>query len=313
MLKVSLLENIIQEGCFMKKLLCILLIFTLSSCSSPWIKKPQVQSVKKVAIISIYANADLHDVKSPKKPATKLSVLKAMLGKEKDKSLETNEFVQIVTYGLQIYGQELDKIGNWSVIPPQNVLKSQKYKTIMSQKGEGSVMGGFLEAIQKAVEAQWVTPPGMPYIPASCVTHGRGMKVVVKGSKDPVLAAREKMAEICKELDVDAVALIGLDLAYKKGWLSGMRGTGLLGEIRGKATPAVASEIIVVTKDAEIAVESPLVEKQAKYYKSYSAPMMLEGRPDIKDSKGKSVEAYNQAVKNSAQALNEKINQEFSK
>ena len=164
----------------MQRILYIILILSLCGCATTIVKKPTVFSVKKIAIISVYANADLHDVKSPKQSATKLSVLKAMLGKEEDKSLEGNELVQIVTYGLQVYGEQLDTLPNWRVIPPQQVLKSKKYKTIMSQKEEGSIMGGFIGAIEKAVKAQWVTPPSMPYIPASSVTYGSGSCAICK-------------------------------------------------------------------------------------------------------------------------------------
>lgn len=295
----------------MKKVICIVFALCLAGCTT-LIKKPQILSVKKIAIVSIYANADLHDVKAPKNPTSTLSFLTAMMGKEKDKSIESNELVQIVTYGLKAYGEQLDSISNWSVLPPLEVLKSNKYQELMKE-GNDSFMGELLKALKKAEGSQWVTPPAMPRIPADSLTRGKGRTVIIKGQRDPVKYAQMKMAELCKELEVDAVAIVGLDLAYKSGMLSGMKGTGLLSGVRGKATPAVASEIIVITKNAEIVVESKLLSQGGTYSYSYSVPMMMKGKPNLQDSNGKSVEAYYSAVKKSAEVLKKQINKELSK
>ncbi|MFH1283023.1 MAG: hypothetical protein ABII27_05105 [bacterium] len=295
----------------MRKILCIVLAVVLSSCSSI-LRKPEVFSVKKIAIVSIYANSDLHDMKAPKNPKTTLNVLKALMGKESDKSLEGSELVQIVTYGLKAYGEQLNSVQNWTVLPPLEVIKSEKYKKLMSQDDQ-SFMGEILKVFKNAEAEKWVTPVGMPRIPADNLTYGKGKKVVIKGRKDPVKDLIEKLAELCKELQVDAVAVIGLDLAYKKGMLSSMSGTGLLSGVRGKATPAVASEIIIVSKNAKIAVETKLISQGVEYSTSNSAPMMLKGKPDLKDSAGKSLEAYYKAVLKSAELIKGNIEKELNK
>ncbi len=299
----------------MKKILVVCLAFALAGCATTLVKEPQVDAVKKIAIVSIYANADVHDVKAPKNTQTSVSFLKAMLGKKSDKSLESNEQVQIVTYGLQAYGEELNKVANWEVVPPKEVLASSKYKALMNKESAQSSMGAFLKALEEAAKERWVTPPDMPYIPVSSLSGGSVKKVtVVDGKKvDPIQDARDKMAQLCKELGVDAVAVIGLDLAYKTGMLSGMKGTGLFSGVRGKATPMVASEIVLVTKEGKLAVESSLLSQGGgTYYNSGSAPMMLQGKPDLKDGKGECVEVYDQAVKMSAEGLRAEIEKELN-
>ncbi len=291
--------------------LTALVIFGLTGCGGMITKKPAVLDVKKVAIVSIYANTDIHDAEA-QKSGGKINLLKALVGAvAPEKNIETDEYVQLATYGLKSFGEELSGVTQWNLVPPDQVIRNKKFQAL-TKSPDSSGMGDFLNALRKAKAASWVTPPGMPYIPMTSLTYGN-QSVTIMGQKDPVEAGRENMAALCKDLNVDAVAVIGLDLAYKKGWLSGMSGTGIFGGILGIATPVVAYEMIMVTKDGQLAVETPMFSQGGgEYVEGPGAPMLKQGRPYLKDSKQEAVQAYVQALQKSASALKTVLVKELS-
>lgn len=288
----------------------VLMVLGLTGCGGTIIKKPAVLDVKKIAIVSIYSNTDIHDVEA-KGGGTKVNLLKALVAAAApEKDIETDEQVQLVTMGLKSFGEELSGIEQWNLIPPDQVIRNKKFQALT--KSDSSAMGDFLNAVRKAATASWVTPPGMPYIPAKSVTHG-GQSVTIMGRKDPVVEGQEKLAALCKDLNVDAVAVIGLDLAYKKGWLSGMSGTGIFSGVLGVATPMVACEMVVITKNGQIAVETPLFSQGGgQYVEGPGAPMLKKGYPYLKDSKREAVNAYGQAITKSAAGLRATLTKELS-
>jgi hypothetical protein len=283
----------------------------VSGCGTMVIKKPDVLAVKKMAIISVYANTDIHDVEA--KENTQVNALQALMSAvSTEKDIQSDELTQIATYGLKAYGEELEGVGRWKVIPPQTVLKNPKFKALNKETVD-TALGTFLSAMHKAADSSWVTPTGMPYIPASSLTQTGGSKTIVFGKKDPMVEAREALAEVCKSLDVDAVAVIGLDLAYKKTWLSGMSGSGLFSGVLGRAVPMVAANVVVVNKDAKIVVENLYNKGGVVHSEGTSVPMMKQGKPYLKDSKQEAVQAYFETVQKSAAALKARILAEFAK
>ncbi|MEW6517672.1 MAG: hypothetical protein AB1439_12300 [candidate division FCPU426 bacterium] len=288
----------------------LFLALGLTGCGGTFIKKPAVLDVKKLAIVSVYANTDIHDVEA-KESGTKVNLLKALVAATApEKDIETDEQVQLVTMGLKSFGEALSGVEPWSLVPPDQVIRNKKFQALT--KPGSSAMGDFLSALRKAATASWVTPPGMPYIPASSVTHGN-KSVTIMGQKDPVVEGQEKLAALCKDLNVDAVAVIGLDLAYKKGWLSGMSGTGIFSGVLGQATPVVACEMVVVTRNGQIAVETPLFSQGGgKHEEGPGAPMLKKGRPYLKDSKQEAVNAYAKAITKSAAVLRDVLVKELS-
>lgn len=295
----------------------ILGVFGLTGCGTVILKKPAVLSVKKMAIVSVYANAQLHDVEAEAKEASNASMLGALVGSlgGLEKKIDTDEPTLLVTSGLKTFGEQLSAIPQWKLIPPQEVINNQKYKQLMKSDQPGA-MGDFLSALGKAATSTWVTPPGMPYIPASSLTQGSSSYTVYAGdAKDPVVEAKTNLASLCKDLNVDAVAVIGLDLAYKKGWLSGMSGTGIFSGVLGSATPSVRAEMVVVTKDAQIAVETPLLGQGSSfpYSEGKEAPMLKKGEPYLKDSKKEAINSYADAIAKSAISLKDMIIKELEK
>lgn len=292
-------------------ILAVLLVFGLSGCGSMITKKPAVMDVKKVAIVSIYANTDIHDADA-KASGGKINLLKALVGAAMpEKDIETDEMVQLATYGLKTFGEELSGVTQWTLVPPDQVIRNKKFQALIKPT-DTSGMGDFLNALRKASTASWVTPPGMPYIPTSSLTHGN-QSVTIMGQKDPVETAKEKLAVLCKDLNVDGVVVIGLDLAFKKGWLSGMSGTGIFGGILAPATPMAAYDMIMVTKGGQIAVETPLLSQGGgQFLEGPDAAMLRQGKPYLKDSKQEAVRAYERAIQRNASALKETLLKELS-
>jgi hypothetical protein len=300
----------------MKAILVSLLgssILLLSGCGTMIIKKPEASNVKKMAIISIYANTDIHDVEA--KEGTKVNMLKALMASAlPEKDIETDEMIQIATYGLKSFGEELEGVGVWQVLPPNQVITSKKFKAL-TKADESTSMGSFINAMQKIAGASWATPPGMPFIPIDKIVE-RGGTTVVYGKKSPYEEARERLAELCKGLNVDGVAIIRLDLAYRREFFSGMSASGLLDsmlDVRGSATPMVAADIVVVTKDAQIAVDNCYTCGGVKHVEGKSAPMMKNNRPSLKDPKGESVNSYFAAIQKYAAAVKSRMIEEFAK
>jgi len=86
---------------------------------------------------------------------------------------------------------------------------------------------------KKLAMTEWVVPPGMERIPFESVAKTGSRKVV--NGKEVHEEARENVAKLCQALNVDAVAIIQIDMAYKTGMLSGMSGTGVFSGVLGRA------------------------------------------------------------------------------
>jgi hypothetical protein len=292
----------------------VIVLMVLCGCGRILVK-PDVFSVKKMAIISVYANHEIYNVKSAKTQKEGLSALKAAVGKaisRTGESLDSEERIQISTYTLKVYEEMLNSIDPWTVLPTPEVINNQQYKAMMEDKDMGAVMAKIKSTLMKVGTAEWVMPPGLHYIPFSSVAK-TGSKTYVNG-KEVHEEARKKMAALCRDLGVDGVVIIHVDLAYKSGMLSGMRGTGIFSGVLGRATPSVSTAMVVITKDGRIAAQTSAVTRGGgRRYESDAAPMLKKGVVYLKDKKGKAVHQYNVAVEKSAAGLKEKILKELSK
>lgn len=296
----------------MKKLVImafVALSWASLGCATSYLKKPEVYSVKKMAIVSLYANTYIHDVSVQNPSESNIAKIKGLV--DKDNKLEGDELTELVTHALRVYAEELNSIPNWSVASPKEVLSNPKYKAVLSKSKDDSDMGKFFSSINKVSRARWISPENMMHIPAEMLTHGKGKTVKTSGKKDPIEYAKEKMAELSKELGVDGVVVIGLDLAYKKSSPSKIKALDIIKTVKDTAEPNVAFEVIMVTKDAVLAIESPLLSKRGSGYYSTSKPLTMRlGFPYLKDDK--SVDAYKRAIEKSAEGLRKKITKELS-
>jgi hypothetical protein len=236
-----------------------------------------------------------------------------MTGVRAHEQIETDARLQIATYGLKVFCENLDAVEPWVVVPPAEVIESAPYKNFFAMD-QGSALKNMIgEVGKKLVMTEWVVPPGVERIPFEMVA-ATGSKQVVNG-KEVHEEARARVAQLCRDLNADAVAIVQLDLAYKTGMLSGMSGTGVFSGVLGRATPSVSAAMVMINKDGKIVAQtSPVVRGGGDRFESDdAAPMLKKGEVFLEDKKGKAVHAFDMASEKSAVALKAEIEKEFGK
>ncbi len=121
-----------------------------------------------------------------------------------------------------------------------------------------------------------------------------------------------KIAELCTQLNVDAVACIELDLGYKPGMFSGMSGTGIFAGIVAPATPSVSSAMVMISKDGKVVAQTgPVIKGAGQRYKGKSAAMLKRGKVTLQEKDAAAVVEFTKAIQLSAEGLRMKIQKEF--
>ncbi len=286
----------------MQRTAALVAALALVSCGKPMVRNPAFSTVKTLAIVSIYTNHDIYDVEEGKSNADLLTKLNKAMGGGQTLA---DEHVQLATASMIAYSEELTKLEGWQVLALATVMEMEAYKSFVVETSEGG-------ALFRAATANHVTPPGMALVPFTAVVGEPGKTVMVDG-KNPVDEVQARLATLAADLGVDGVAVIDVDIAYKRGALSGMSGSGLLSGVRGKATPSVSSAMVVVTKDSGIALLTPHITRGGgKRYESSSTPMLLKGKVDLTGDKGaESIEEISVAVRLAAMGLVERIKEEL--
>jgi hypothetical protein len=257
------------------------------------VKKPDIFSVKKLAIISVYANNSIYNVKTQSgQSGVDLKALKSLVGKEDD--IETDEITQIATAGLEAYVNTLKGLNQWVVADPKSILNHQAYKAFPGYRS-----------------LEYTPAYNMKLISFGDVADS-GNKRWVNG-KEVHEEARKSVADLCKALNVDGVAIIQFDLAYKPVFLSGMKGTGLFSGVKAPAEPSVSSAMIIITKNGTIAAQSDAIQRGGGSRSDGERVTMLhQGRVTLKAGDGEAVREYVKMVKMSAEDLKTKIQKELA-
>lgn len=291
---------------FFYSVVSLFLIFLLAGCATYILKKPEVMSVKKLAIVSIYANKAIYNVKAPTTADTDLlsAVLKTEAGGQERAARQ-----QALSYGYQVFAERLNEIGSWDVLPPDRIINNEKYQELTSPGDEGTFMGKLINAFAKFGMGQWDTPEGIIYIPIESVVE-RGSKTVYLGKdkKSPEEEAREKLASLAQELGVDAVAILKLDVAYE---FPKIKFTGPFGKSNAKAN--VTYDMVAVSKEGGIVIDT---KGDAGRFKSPNNVAMVDSKTQkggYYHSKGKTVEQVNLALQEAAADLKERIEKELEK
>jgi hypothetical protein len=190
-------------------------------------------------------------------------------------------------------------------VPTATLLDDPVYAEFLAETTAGG-------ALYEFATANHVTPPGMALVPFDSVVGQKGRKVLVNG-EDPTEAVRSRLAQLAQDLDVDAVAVVDVDVAYKTGSMV-ISGTGLFAGIRAKARPSISSAAVIVTRDGEVALQTPHIQRgKGDRYEASGTPMLRQGRVDLTGDKGaESIIAISEAVQIAAGGLVEQIENELS-
>ena len=241
---------------FLKLVFSSLLIIGLTSCTSI-VKKPDINNVKKVALVSVYGNQNIRELKQSGW-ARKSEVVTGFNDEQRQK---------VAQLALNYYEAKLKEMGNWKVMPVQQMLTSAKFsaaikelravKDVSGKKiDEKSLTGKLGNFLTNVAEMGYLTPAGMHPLP-----------ITDENRNDRVIKSLVKLA---KDLDVDAVAVVHIDLAYTGGTFS-LGGTGT-------AVATVASSIKLVDKNGVVVVDYPDVTDKTKRFESETSSGMLQGK-----------------------------------
>ncbi len=275
--------------------------------------RPAIDNVKSVAVVSVYMNRDFYNIKAPKADESKdafktlgRALMKQTGVMDKIDTTFNVQFMQIISYAVKKYSEQLDGLGPFRVEPMENVLRNPSYQEFIAQAAKDQPFAA-LASIGAAIKsADWFTAPNMIHVPADMIVEGGGMHTTYLGkTKDPRAEFRKELANLCKSLNVDALAIVQLDMAYKKAFISINLGEG------DAAAPRVASSLVVVNKDGEVAVNTGLFGRgEGKYVDGSNAPMLRKGFVHLTD---KSVSSYCGAIDKSCAAMKKELEKAFSK
>jgi hypothetical protein len=208
----------------------LLLLFSLSGCTSI-VMKPDIDRVKKVAILSLYADQKVPNEKG-------MGVVTHWDGKVR---------LQVAEDALNTFQKEFSKLG-WQVMSPQKVLESKEYQQAFAAPAvdPNSNTGKFANLLKNVYQQQFFTPAGM--LPIRFDDSSANTTYYGDLAKDnPKL----RLGGMAKKLGVDAVVLVQMDYCYGGGTFS------LLGT--GQAVMSAGSSVKAINQQGDMVVNMPTV------------------------------------------------------
>jgi hypothetical protein len=211
--------------------------FLLNGCVTI-VRKPEVNQVKKVAILSVYADQSVPENK----------------GRGVVKGWDDGIRIEVAENALALAEQEVAKLG-WNVVPGREVIQSPEYQQAFkieapAESGQvGSALASLGNVLQKARMRAFFTPPGMHPIQLQSEQGKNSSCFGNNCPEDP----KVKLAAFAKQLDVDAVVVVEFDYCYAGGTWS-LGGTG-------QAKMTAASAIRAVNKDGQMVIDMPAIPR----------------------------------------------------
>jgi len=155
------------------------------------------------------------------------------------------------------------------------------------------------DKIRQAEEDKWVVPDKMRFIPIANVAKDEELK--------------QNLAELAKKLGVDAVVMIQVDIAYKKG-MSFASATPLL-KSGQKLKPMISSAMVAVSKEGKAVVKTALIEPGGgtRYKGEKVWATVKNGRILLAHETGKVVSGFNAGIEIAAAGLKEELAKALSK
>jgi hypothetical protein len=289
--------------------------FCLFGCATIEVKKPEINAVKKIAIVSVTSNFHIHDVEEKQQAQSDsdlatlgMSLVDAL---KKDANGGTVKAqVQIVTHGAADLSSMLSQLQGWSLVPIGDVVANPAYAASFGTKSEESNVAGAIEnALSAAATSDWVVPQGMATIAYESVVPANGGSMTIhivngKNVGSEVDQTRAALGKLCSDLGVDAVIVAQVKLSYKKTFLSSLSGSSLFGVVRGTAKPVVETDIAAIDANGKLIMNS---KPAWKVFEGDGAPMMVDSKVNLNDDKGECIAKYNATVDTSVKALQVEI------
>jgi hypothetical protein len=269
-------------------LLSLTSLVFLSGCAAKWVKRPEADGVKRLAIASTYMDVDITSDYGKAASGGGLQVIQNLVGnKDADVKKGDQPRVEIAAAAAKIFSEALGKLPGWKTIPLEDVVGSKDYRAMFQGSSQTSnrTLAAIVDIGQKIAARNYVTPPKMYMIPMDATEDGKRL---------------QKLAELCKVLKVDAVAVIHVSLGYNDGWISIGSNT--------KASPMAAAELRIVTKKGQVAVITPAITKDS--FKEVEGEVWVTGRELRLDEKA--IGLYQEALKMVATEITAKLREELT-
>ncbi len=285
----------------------VLLALTLPGCASI-VMRPAVDDVRTVALVSVYMNREFYNTRSPLSGEGQAAVAslveaasRAAFEKLLDREAESDaidvydpERTRIVSFAVQRYRDQLDALRGWRVLPAERVVRTGYYRRLVRPEAGTGMAARLVSAyLNHRDSIEWVTPPGYHRIPIESVIDGD--RVIEEGAR--------AMSELARELEVDAVAILELDMAYRFNRFAKITffGTTL-------AVPTVSHSLVVVNRRGQVAVNTgPVVRGGGERYEGDTVGMVKHEDLVLKHKNDKAVHSYNLAISDAAEALREQL------
>lgn len=215
----------------------IVSILITSGCAVNVVKKPEIDAVKKVAIIDVNILRQVKSTEGGGGFTTGLSMLSALKKTPKNGSnLHANFSLGVANDSIEILSRSLGAVKGWKVIPPASYMNKKPFIS-------------FVNAVKNINEEKYSAVTKLAKIN---VLHATGMPEIFK----PELYKKE-MSVLARELDVDALVISSTNLTYTSSALS-LGGSGLANTTANVTVYAYDKNgvRVVNTKDSKIVGET---------------------------------------------------------
>ena len=248
-------------------LLTVMFVISFAGCggSGLVVKKDAAKGVKRLAIYSIYSNQTIYNRGGGGGLTGLMSLAKSASRSEKSTAGPNN----LLKYAYSEFSSALEKTNGWQVMPRESLANSNNYKS----KREG-------------VNNKKMFAMGL-YGLEDILYHPVGFD------------KSENPKTICDELNVDAIAYIGLDFAYSAFTAIGGMGTA-------KASTAV--KIVIIDKNGQKVVDTTYAINKGNgiRYASNSKTGLIAGNIILNaQSEGMYKESIDNAIADIIKNLNE--------
>ena len=272
----------------MKKIIALCsFVFLLCSCAGVNVKKPDIDNVKKVAILSVTGSEDYEDIESVKGQKENLLSVVGIIIKDNVEMINEPQ-VNVATHGANALFRVLNGIEGWSVIPFETVLDNEEVKAFFENKDTWGKVEDFANKVAPRDGKRRVAARGMYELSFDKVVPEGHTWVNGERIEAPVHRALGKM---CQSLGVDAIAVAEFYFYYE---------TGMMTKLTSNVTPIVLVNVAMIDKNGEKVL---FTDRGWKQIEGSESAKIRHNYVDLRDDR--SVKAYNLAI--------DKIMDEFRK
>ena len=212
------------------------LAFLLCSCAGVHVQKPEVNDVKKIAILSVSASEDIKKLEDEEEGGSLKDALVGVATSAAEDNVQqlAKGRERLITHGADALAQTLGSFKGWTVIPFDEVTGNAEVQKFFEPTGaEGTI--NKLSRLVPVNGWRYMTPKGMHELPYEAVVSG---ETALFGAKTDDQEVRESVGKLCEVLNVDAIAVAEYYFFYDEG--------GLLPTAR--ATPVAMVDVVLIDK-----------------------------------------------------------------